>query len=175
MKSITHFITRKLRLKVNEDKSSVGRPWSSKYLGFSFTNSHTKPNVRLHWKTVERLKDTIREITKRKAGRSLRKVIDELNQALQGWWAYFHIIESKNRLSGLGSWIRRRLRAIVWTQWKNRRTRVKHLEKLGISKTYALKTGCSRKGAWRMSQVKWVMIALNNQYFNKRDLNIPWT
>ena len=175
MKSMTKFITKRLRLKVNEAKSSVGRPWKSKYLGFSLTSSRAAPKVKPHWKSVEKLKDRIREITKRTAGRSLDAVIRELNQFLRGWWGYFGVADTHHNLAGLDGWIRRRLRSLIWKQWKNRRTRAGNLMKLGISKTTAVKTGCARKGAWRMSQVKWVMIALPKSYFKSRGLVIPWT
>jgi RNA-directed DNA polymerase len=175
MKSMTKFITKRLRLKVNEAKSSVGRPWRSKYLGFSLTSSRNVPRIKPHWKSVEKLKDRIREITKRKGGRSLQAVIRELNEYLRGWWGYFGSAESFGLLAGLDGWIRRRLRSLVWKQWKNRRTRVRNLVKLGIYKETAVKTGCARKGAWRMSQVKWVMVALPKSYFKSRGLVIPWT
>ena len=174
MRSVSKFITRRLRLRVNEEKSSVGRPWSAKYLGLSMTNSRTKPKIRLHWKTPQRFKERIRELTRRTIGRSLSRVIEELNQFLRGWWGYFSIIESHSKLAGIENWIRRRLRSLLWKQWKNRRTRVRELHKRGISKQQALTTGCARKGAWRMSQVKWVMIALPNQHFDSLGLVIPW-
>lgn len=174
MKSVTGFITKRLRLKVNEEKSSVGRPWSAKYLGFSLTSSLKKPKIRIHWKTMRKLKDRIREITQRTRGRSLRQITEELNEYLKGWWAYFGIAESLSKLTGLENWIRRRLRALVWKQWKNRRTRVRELQKRGISQQWALTVGCSRKGPWRMSQVKWVAIALPNRHFETLGLRIPW-
>lgn len=173
-RSITKFITKRLRLKVNEAKSSVGRPWKSKYLGFSLTSSRAQPRIKLHWKTLDRLKDRIRDLTRRKRGRSLQAIITELNAYLRGWWGYFSAMETPFQLKLLSGWIRRRLRSYIWKQWKNRRTRAGNLMKLGISKETAVKTGCARKGAWRMSQVKWVMIALPNDYFTSRGLVIPW-
>jgi len=173
--SITKFITKRLRLKVNEAKSSVGRPWKSKYLGFSLTSSRAQPRIKLHWKTLDRLKDRIRDLTRRKRGRSLQAIITELNEYLRGWWGYFNAMETPLQLKMLSGWIRRRLRSYIWKQWKNRRTRAGNLMKLGISKETAVRTGCARKGAWRMSQVKWVMIALPNDYFTSRGLVIPWT
>lgn len=125
-----------------------------KYLGFGLTSSRAAPKVKPHWKSVAKLKDRIREITKRTGGRSLEAVIRELNQFLRGWWGYFGVADTHYNLAGLDGWIRRRLRSLVWKQWKNRRTRAGNLMKLGISKTTAVKTGCAQKGAWRMSQVK---------------------
>jgi len=174
MESISRFIEKKLRLKVNREKSAIGRPWERKYLGFCVTNSHTNPKIRIHWKTIKRFKERVREITARRRGRSLSQVIGELMEFMNGWWNYFGITESFNRLRPLAHWIRRRLRALIWKQWKNRRTRVRELLKRGISRDFALTTGCARKGPWRMSKVKWVHIALPDAYFSSLGLLFPW-
>lgn len=174
MRSVSEFIVKRLRLKVNEEKSSVGRPWKSKYLGFCLTDSRKAPKIAIHWKTTRALKDRIKELTKRTSGRSPLRVVAELTEYLRGWWGYYGQIDSLSQLSRIDNWIRRRLRSLLWKQWKNRRTRVRELHKRGISKERALKTGCSRKGAWRMSQVKWVMIALPNRHFTSLGLVIPW-
>jgi RNA-directed DNA polymerase len=174
MKSVSRFIEKKLRLKVNREKSAVGRPWDRKYLGFCMTNSRKTPKIRIHWKTIKRFKERVREITARRRGRSLPQVIGELNQFLNGWWNYYRLTESYNRLRPLPHWIRRRLRALVWKQWKNRRTRVGQLLKRGVTRAYAVTTGCARKGPWRMSKVKWVNIALPDAYFSLFGLSFPW-
>ena len=174
MRSVSRFIEKKLRLKVNREKSAVGRPWDRKYLGFCMTNSRTNPKIRIHWKTIKRFKERVREITARRRGRSIPQVVAELNQFLQGWWNYYGITESFNRLRPLVHWIRRRLRAVIWKHWKNRRTRVGELLKRGVSRTYAVTTGCARKGPWRMSKVKWVNIALPDPYFKSLGLVFPW-
>ena len=174
MGSISRFVEKKLRLKVNREKSAVGRPWERKYLGFCVTNSRTNPKIRIHWKTIKRFKERVREITARRRGRSLSQVIGELMGFMNGWWNYFGITESFNRLRPLAHWIRRRLRALIWKHWKNRRTRVRELLKRGISRGYALTTGCARKGPWRMSTVKWVHIALPDAYFTSLRLLFPW-
>ena len=173
MKSVSRFIEKKLRLKANRDKSAVGRPWDRKYLGFCMTNSRKAPKIRVHWKTIKRFKDRVREITARRRGRSLSQVIGELNQFITGWWNYYRITESFNRLHPLPHWIRRRLRALVWKQWKNYRTRIRELKKRGISHTIAVPVGCSRKGPWRMSKVKWVAFALPRAYFVSLGLFLP--
>ena len=174
MGSISRFIEKKLRLKVNREKSAVGRPWERKYLGFCVTNSRTNPKIRIHWKSIKRFKERVREITARRRGRSLSQVIGELMGFMNGWWNYFGITESFNRLRPLAHWIRRRLRALIWKHWKNRRTRVRELLKRGISRDYALTTGCARKGPWRMSIVKWVHIALPDTHFTSYGLLFPW-
>jgi len=174
MESISRFIENKLRLKVNREKSAIDLPWKSKYLGFCVTNSRTNPKIRIHWKSIKRFKERVRQITARRRGRSLSQVIGELREFMNGWWNYFGITESFNRLRPLAHWIRRRLRALIWKQWKNRRTRVRELLKRGISRNFALTTGCARKGPWRMSKVKWVHIALPDAYFTSLGLLSPW-
>ena len=158
MESVSRFIEKKLRLKVNTEKSAIGRPWERKYLGFCMTNSRKNPKIRIHWKTIKRFKERIREITARRRGRSLSQVIGELKVFMNGWWNYYGITESFNPLRPLAHWVRRRLRAVVWKHWKNRRTRVGELLKRGVSRDFAVTTGCARKGPWRMSKVKWVQI-----------------
>lgn len=175
MQSVSRFIGKKLRLKVNREKSAIGRPWERKYLGFCLTNSRKNPKIRIHWKTIKRFEQRVREITARRRGRSLFQVIGELKQFISGWWNYYRLTESVNRLRPLPHWIRRRLRALVWKQWKNRKTRVRELLKRGISRNFALTTGCARKGPWRMSKVKWVNIALPNKHFESLGLSFPWS
>ncbi len=174
MESISRFIEKKLRLKVNREKSAIDLPWKSKYLGFCVTNSRENPKIRIHWKSIKRFKERVRQITARRRGRSLIQVIGELREFMNGWWNYFGITESFNRLRPLAHWIRRRLRAVIWKHWKNRRTRVGELLKRGVSRDYAVTTGCARKGPWRMSRVKWVHIALPDSYFTSRGLVFPW-
>lgn len=174
MSSISLFIEKKLRLKVNMEKSAVELPWKSKYLGFCVTNSSKNPKIRIHWKSIKRFKERVREITSRRRGRSMRQVISELNEYMSGWWNYFGLTKSYSRLKPLDHWIRRRLRAIIWKHWKNRRTRVSELLKRGVRKDEAVTTGCARKGPWRMSRVKWVQIALPDAYFSKLGLVFPW-
>jgi len=177
--------------------SSVGRPWSSKFLGFSFTTSRANPQIRLHWKTIKRFRKRVKELTRRTCGRSLARVLEDLMSYVRGWWQYYGIAESVNRLRPLAPWIRRRLRALIWKQWSrpkgdrlpgtkwngsngaersgnNRRIRVQNLLKRGISRTFAVTTGCARKGPWRMSRVKWVVMALPDQYFVSLGLLFPW-
>jgi hypothetical protein len=175
MNSLGRFIGKKLRLKVNREKSAVGRPWARKYLGFCMMNTRKIPKIRIHWKTIKRFRERVRKITARRRGRSIRQVIDELNSFMRGWWAYYGITESYNRLRPLDHWIRRRLRAVIWKHWKNRKTRVGELLKRGVSRAFAVTTGCARKGPWRMSKVKWVNIALPDAHFESLGLVFPWT
>ena len=174
MKSVSHFIEKKLKLKVNTEKSAVGRPWQRKFLGLRMTKSLKRPSISLHYDSVEKMKSRVREITGRQRGRSLQQVINELMSYLNGWWNYHGIAEARSRLSRLDSWIRRRLRSLVWHHWKTRRNRVEQLKKRGIYHREALYTGCARKGATRMGGNKWVSIALPNKTFEDLGLRIPW-
>lgn len=168
--SISCFITKKLKLKVNEAKSAVSYPWWRKYLGFSFTSTRANPRIRIHSKSLKRFKQRVRELTRRNCGMSLYQVIQRLNTYTRGWWAYYHRSETRSFIRSLNGWIIRRLRAIIWKQWKNRKTRIRELEKRGIRHDDAVRVGCSRKGPWRMSRVKWVVMALPNAYFKSLGL-----
>jgi len=168
--SVSRFITKRLKLQVNEAKSAVSYPWWRKYLGFSFTSARTNPRVRIHSKTIQRFKDRVRELTGRSCGRSIRQVIHKLNDYVRGWWQYYRHAETKSFIRSMNAWIMRRLRAMIWHHWKNRRTRIRELKKRGISHAVAVRTGCGRKGPWRMSRVKWVVVALPNAYFKSLGL-----
>ena len=165
MKSITRFITRKLKLRVNEAKSRVAEAWYIKYLGCSFTMRRGHSRIRIHSKSYTKFKARIRELTRRKRGRSLAQVIAEINAFTRGWWNYFGIAETYSQLPALQGWIFRRLRALVWHHWKNPRTRVRHLLGAGVKPNRARTTGNARKKAWRMSRNDTVQYVLPNRHF----------
>ena len=167
MASVSRFVTRRLRLKVNEEKSKITHPWWMCFLGFSFTSKRGDTRLRIHSRSIQRFKNRVRELTGRSCGRSIHQIIFSLNQFLRGWWNYYRVTQSTNRFRSLHYWIIRRLRAIFWKQWKNPRTRVRELKKRGISHHFAVTTGNARKGAWRMSKVKWMVIAMPNDYFRR--------
>ena len=172
-KSITRFITVRLKLKVNEEKSAVSRPWLRKFLGLTFISMCGQTKIRIHQKSIERFKARIRELTSRNGGKSLYQIIESLNQYLRGWWNYYRLTEARHIFKSLNGWIIRRLRCIVWKQWKNPRTKVRNLKKLGIGHKHAVSCGNARKKHWRMSRVKWVIIALPNRYFYDRRVFLP--
>jgi len=103
----------------------------------------------------------------------LWQVIKDLNLYFRGWWNYFQLAEAKSFLKGLKIWIMRRLRSLIWKQWKNPRTRVRNLEKLGIAHRDAMLCGNARKKYWRMSKIKWVAIAMPEKYFIAKGLYFP--
>jgi hypothetical protein len=171
MQSITRFLT--VKLKVNQDKSAVSRPWLRKFLGFTYFQMCGQSKIRIHAKSMKRFKDKVRELTSRKRGKSLWQVIQELNQYFRGWWNYFRLTEAKSFLKGLKTGIMRRLRSLVWKQWKNPKTRVRNIEKLGIAHHDAMLCGNARKKYWHMSKVKWVAIAMPERYFIDKGLYLP--
>jgi len=127
MKSITSFLDRRLRLQVNAEKSAVARPWERKFLGYSLT-SNREPRLKVAKESVQRLKGKLREIFCRGRGRNLGKLIaDELTPLLRGWMNYFRLAEVKGVFEELDSWIRRKLRCLIWRHWKRTITRAKGL------------------------------------------------
>jgi len=162
--SITRFLTKKLKLKVNEDKSAVARPQKRKFLGFSFTGGQ-EPKRRLAPQTLRKFKKRVRELTRRTRGVSLEQMIEDLDQYLTGWIGYFGFCETPSVLEHLDSWIRRRLRAMVWKQWKRGRRRYAELCARGINRRLAAQTAGSRHGPWRISRSPALSYAFPNAYF----------
>jgi RNA-directed DNA polymerase len=146
--SVTEWLTRRLRLVVNEEKSQVAPVHRCRFLGFTFAGSR----LRLAEKTLKRFKVRVRELTRRNRGISMERRLAELNAYLRGWIAYFGLADTKGIFSELDGWIRRRLRACYWKQWRRARTRVRKLLALGVSRDHAVATGTSRKGPWRLAK-----------------------
>ena len=164
MESVTRFITHRLKLKVNQTKSAVARPGHRKFLGFSFTVER-KPRRRIAPKAIARFKERIREQTQRTRGVSLRKMVKDITTYLRGWLGYFGDCQTPSVLQGLERWLRRRLRSVVWKQWKRGRTRFRELRKRGIGKDLAAQTAGSPHGPWRLANSPALSIALPNAYF----------
>lgn len=165
MESVTHFITRKLKLKVNQEKSAVARPEERKFLGFSFIGD-SEPLRRIAPKALARFKQRVRELTRRTRGVSLEQMLRPLGKYLIGWRAYYGFCQTPSSLAGLDSWIRRRLRSVLWTQWKRRRRRVAELRRRGVGLDWAVKTAGSAHGPWRLSHNPTICQALPNAYFD---------
>ena len=169
MRSITRFIEGKLKLKVNEAKSAVDRPWNRKFLGFSYTFG-SEVKRRISPKALERFKVRVRELTRRSRGVSISQMVEQLSKYLQGWGNYYGYCQTPSVLEKLDSWIRRRLRCAYWKQWKRGRTRFKRLRSLGLNKDLAAKMAGSAKGLWRLSQSLALSIALPGAYFESLGL-----
>ncbi|KOP65381.1 DNA polymerase [Bacillus sp. FJAT-18019] len=151
MKSVTHFVEGKLKLKVNRDKSAVDRPWNRKFLGFSFL-SNKEATIRLAPKTISRFKERIRELTSRSRSISMKERISKLNRYLMGWLGYFKIASAKGHCTRFDQWIRRRLRMCLWKQWKRVRTRIRELRARRVPEWVCFVMANSRRGAWEMSR-----------------------
>jgi RNA-directed DNA polymerase len=167
MESVKRFITKRLKLKVNEQKSAVARPQVRKFLGFSFTDG---PEIRrtIAPKAIERFKERIREITRRAKSVSLGQTMAVLAPYMRGWRGYFGFCETPDQLIQLTGWIRRRLRAALWRQWKTPRRRRAMLFQLGVRGALAEKTAVSSRGPWHLTRSQALSIALSNAYFRSR-------
>ena len=165
MNSITRIIEGKLKLKVNRDKSAVDIVSKRKFLGFSFYFAKDGAKIRIHEKSIKRFKEKIRFITNRNRGISMDLRILKLNDSIRGWINYFGIANAKRKLLELDQWIRRRLRACIWKQWKKVKTKLRNLIKLGVPKYKAYEYANTRKGYWRISNSPILETTLNNKYF----------
>ena len=170
MESITQFITQELKLKVNEAKSAVARPQERKFLGFSFTAG---PEVKrmIAPKALDRFKQRIREITIRAKGVSMKATMEELAPYMRGWRSYFGFCETPEVLIGLTRWVRLRLRAAMWRQWKTQRRRRAALLELGVRPRLASNTAGSGHGPWYLARAQALAFGLSNAYF--KSLGLP--
>jgi RNA-directed DNA polymerase len=170
MDSLKRFIMTKLKLKVNEQKSAVARPWERKFLGFSFT-ANWKPKRRIAPKAVLRFKEKVREMTSRTRGVSIEVMAEELSRYLRGWIGYFGKCETPKVLESLEEWVRHRLRSVIWKQWRRGTIRFRELRQRGVNQQLAAKTAGSSHGPWRLSHSRALDVALPNAYFDS--LGIP--
>jgi RNA-directed DNA polymerase len=161
MEGITKFLSKKLRLKVNDEKSAVAHPWERQFLGFTFTRMEF--NVQIAPKSLDRAKDKLRSMTRAHRGGALTTIIGELSRYIKGWLQYYSICQEKRPMKGLDGWLRRRLRNLIWIRWKTGGKRYRELRHAGV--TEAKRTAYSSKGSWRISASKAVQVALPNQYF----------
>ncbi len=167
MKSITKYLEGKLKLKVNLEKSAVDRPWKRKFLGFSFYTGK-QIGIRLAPKTIERLKDKIRELTQRNYPIPLEERVKRLSRYLMGWVGYYALADAKQILSEMDEWIRHRLRMCVWKQWKRVRTRIREFRAHGAPEWMALAYSNTRKGPWAASLL--LNSVLTKDYWQKLGL-----
>lgn len=169
MEQITRFISRKLKLRVNENKSAVARPHERKFLGFSFTREE-KPRRTIAPKSIERVKNRLRELTRRKRGGKLKLIVEELNRFLRGWLGYYGFSETRTALRDLDRWLRRRLRSLQWKRWKTPKRRYSELRHRGVSPELARNTASSGKGPWPLSASKALSFALPTTFFDSLGL-----
>ena len=164
MASVSMFLTRKLRLKVNADKSAVVRPWNSCFLGYSMT-TNMKPKLKVAPASVRRLKKKLKKIFRIGRGRSIARLIEDLRPVLRGWIQYFRLAEVKGIFEELDGWIRRRLRVVIWRQWKRVYTRAKNLMKRGLTQERAWKSACNGRGPWYNAGASHMNDAFRKDFF----------
>ena len=167
MKSITSFLEQRLRLKVNAEKSAVARPWERKFLGYSMT-SNREPRLKVARESVKRLKEKLREIFRRGKGRNLAKLIEvELTPLLRGWMNYFRLAAVKGIFEELDSWIRRKLRCLIWRQWKRTLARAKGLMRRGLREAQAWESATNGRGPWWNAGASHMHAAFPKSFFDR--------
>ena len=170
MESISTYIEKELKLKVNIEKSSVTRPWFSKLLGFTFYHKKGEKGITVHRKSIAAYKDKIRQITCRSKPYPMEERMMQIRRLNHGWGNYFKLSEAKSVFERLDEWVRSRIRLCYWKQWKKGKTRVRQLEKLGIKPQQAFMWGNTRKGYWRTVQSPILRRAIGNAFLKKEGL-----
>ncbi|MEX1164637.1 MAG: group II intron reverse transcriptase/maturase [Nitriliruptor sp.] len=169
MASLSDYLENSLRLTVNRAKSAVDRPWHRGYLGYTLTR-HKLPRLTVAKASLQRLMQRVCEILKRGRGRHIRRVIEGLTPVLRGWASYFSLVDVKRPLEALDRWIRRRLRGLIWRQWKRPRTRRRKLLALGLDEYRAWKSAGNGRGPWWNAGASHMNQALPNKWFDQRGL-----
>ena len=151
MESITRYIEGKLKLTVNKEKSTIGKPWELKFLGYSFYRADGRVEFRVHEKSVKKLKQKLKHLTGRSRIGNIKATYTKLKQVIVGWINYFKLANMKNKMQELDKWLRRRIRMCYWKQWKRIKAKFTNLQKLGIAKNKAWQYANTRKSYWRIA------------------------
>lgn len=168
--SVRNFLECRLKLKVNLEKSAVARPWQRKFLGYSMT-SHLRPRLKVARPSVQRIREKLKENFRRGRGRRIDRFIEqELNPILRGWGNYFQLAEVEGTFEELDQWVRRRLRQMLWRQWKRTYTRAARLIRRGLPQERALKSAGNGRGAWWNSGASHMNEAFSKRYFDQLGL-----
>jgi RNA-directed DNA polymerase len=170
LESIAGFVQRRLKLTLNREKSAVGRPWERKFLGYSMTH-HLKPRLKVARASVKRFREKLKEVFHRGRGRKLERFIEqELNPIMSGWGNYFRLAEVEGTFEELDQWVRRKLRQMLWRQWKRNHTRANRLIRRGLQKERALKSASNGHGSWWNSGASHMNEAFPKRYFDQLGL-----
>lgn len=167
MGSVTRFLEQELKLKVNQEKSAVGRPWKLKFLGFSFYAKKDGMGIRVHPASLKKFKEKLKEITGRSNAMNMEQRAERLRQCIVGWVNYFGMADMKAIAKALDEWLRRRIRMCFWKQWKKIRTKHDNLVKLGIGKQKAWEHANTRKSYWRSAGSPILATTLTNEHLKK--------
>jgi RNA-directed DNA polymerase len=170
MDSVSQFIEKRLKLKVNRDKSAVDYPTNRKFLGFSFYRIKGVTRIRVHPKSLKRLKARLKELTGRSIGISMEARVNKLNQTIQGWVNYYILADMRIHCQMTDEWMRRRLRMCYWKQWKKIGARLDNLVRLGVPRSKAWEFANTRKGYWHIANSYILATSLTNEYFRKLGL-----
>ena len=170
MKSITKFIECDLKLKVNTDKSKVDRPWRCKFLGYTFYYSKDGIKMRVHEKSIKKLKDKLKNLTGRSKIGNIKITYEKIKQLIVGWVNYFKLADMKGIMSKIDEWLRRRIRMCYWKQWKKISAKFNNLKKLGIPKGKAWEFANTRKGYWRTAKSPILHRSITNTKLEKAGL-----
>ena len=168
MASITRFLEEELRLRINKEKSAVDRPWKLKFLGFSFYRKKGETRIRVHPKSVIKLKAKLKAVTGISNAMGVNERITKLKQIITGWVNYFGIADMGSLVKELDEWLRRRIRMCYWKRWKKIKTRHDNLVKLGIDNYKAWEYANTRKGYWRISNSPILNRTLTNERLKKQ-------
>ena len=163
LESCQRYLEGKLKLKMNEEKSQTGSPLRAKFLGFSLYKIR-KVGIRVHEKALQKLKEKLKQLTRRNRGNSLEQVLGEVNRSMEGWLNYYAMADMRKNLKELTQWLRRRIRMYIWKQWKRVRTRYSELQRHGIPQDQAWQWANTRKGYWRISKSPIVNRALPDKH-----------
>jgi group II intron reverse transcriptase/maturase len=169
MESVKRFLEKKLKLKVNKKKSKVKRANRVKLLGFSFYKYKGEVRIRIAKRSLERFREKLRRLTKRTKSGKWEDIVEEINRYLTGWMGYYRLAETPSVYAELDSWIRRRLRQLIWKRWKRGTTRYRRLRKLGVPEGRA-GLGAIGKSPWHMSKSPVINEALSNTYLHNSGL-----
>jgi group II intron reverse transcriptase/maturase len=167
MASISKYIEKELKLKVNEDKSVVTRPWRTKLLGFRFYHKKGEKGITVDRKSIMAYKAKIRAFTRRSQPCRMEERMENIRQLNQGWGHYFKLSEARRVFEELDKWVRSRIRLCYWKQWKRVRTRIRMLKSLGINPDQAHQWGSTRKGYWRTVHSPILKRALTNAFLKQ--------
>jgi len=166
MASVSRFLEKRLKLKVNFDKSAVERPWKRKFLGYSMT-WHKEPRLKVAPESVKRLKGKLKALLRQGRGRNLGRFIEEdLTPLLRGWVNYFRLAEVRGVFEELDQWLRRHIRCILWRQWKRSYARAKNLMRFGLGEERAWRSATNGHGPWWNAGASHMNQALPRKYFD---------
>ncbi len=170
MKSITIFLEKQLKVKVNPDKSKVGSPLRLKFLGFSLGVDHNGAYARPAKQSQQRVKKALKLLTKRNRGISLTRMFEEIHRKMRGWLQYYSIGKLTGFVRRLDQWLRTRIRQYIWKQWKKLKTKITNLRRLGLPYRDAYTFASTRKGYWRTAHSKTLNYSLTNRKLERLGL-----